>query len=85
MTAGIEETVYILYGTSACHLCEVAEGMVTALQSTAPGFRFTRVDIAGSEELFQRYGVRIPVLRHPDGSELGWPFTPEQLAAFVAP
>ena len=39
------------------------------------------VDISASEDLMLRYGVRIPVLQHPDGRELNWPFTPQQVRA----
>ena len=73
---------FTLYGTSACHLCEVAEEMLQQLGECAPGLAFTKVDISDSDALFQRYGVRIPVLADPGGRELDWPFTPEQLWAF---
>jgi hypothetical protein len=42
------------------------------------------VDISESDALFERYGVRIPVLQHPDGRELNWPFSQAQLRAFLA-
>jgi hypothetical protein len=48
------------------------------------GAAFDKVDISTSDRLFERYGVRIPVLRHPDGRELGWPFSEADLAAFLA-
>ena len=48
------------------------------------GVDYEVVDIAASDELFERYGVRIPVLRAPDGNELGWPFDGPQLLAFIA-
>jgi len=70
---------YVLYGTSACHLCEIAEAMVEG-----QGAAFDKVDISTSDRLFERYGVRIPVLQHPDGRELGWPFSEADLAAFLA-
>ena len=70
---------YILYGTSACHLCEIAEGMLGGR-----GVAFDKVDISTSDELFERYGVRIPVLQRPDGRELGWPFSGTELAEFLA-
>ena len=42
------------------------------------------VDIAQSEELVERYGTRIPVLRRNDtGAELDWPFTRDQLLTFL--
>lgn len=71
-------TTLTLYSTSACHLCELAKGLMEGA-----GLAFEEVDIAQSDELFELYGVRIPVLRHPDGRELGWPFGPEDVAAFV--
>jgi hypothetical protein len=42
-----------------------------------------KVDIADSDELFERYGLLIPVLRHADGRELRWPFDPAQLRLFL--
>lgn len=68
-----------LYGTSACHLCELAEQILQAL-----ALDYGKIDISESDALFERYGVLIPVLRHPDGRELNWPFTPAQLAEFIA-
>ena len=42
------------------------------------------IDITGSEDLFQRYGLIIPVLRRKDcGRELNWPFDAALLAAFL--
>ncbi len=57
--------------------------MVEELHRQREGFEYTAVDISGSEALFARYGIRIPVLQHPDGRELGWPFSADQLAVFV--
>lgn len=75
--------VFTLYGTSACHLCEQAEAMLLELRHSSGGIEYEKVDISGSDTLFDRYGVRIPVLGHPDGRELGWPFTSTALQAFV--
>lgn len=75
---------FTLYGTSACHLCEVAEDMLQSLCAAAPGFEYSKVDISDSDDLFQRYGVRIPVLADPQCRELDWPFSPEQLWTFCA-
>jgi hypothetical protein len=74
---------FILYGTSACHLCEVAEQMLTADGGIGGQNQLEKVDISDSDALFERYGVRIPVLCHPDGRELGWPFDQEALANFL--
>ncbi|MCB1689331.1 MAG: glutaredoxin family protein [Halioglobus sp.] len=76
--------VFRLYGTSACHLCEQAEGMLVTRLVAFADTGCEQVDIAESDELFERYGLRIPVLQHPDGRELGWPFTDGQLQAFLA-
>ena len=73
---------FTLFGTSACHLCDLAEQMLQLQAGTA--FDFDKVDISESDTLFERYGVLIPVLRHPDGRELNWPFSREQLERFLA-
>tara|TARA_R110001592_G_scaffold240929_2_gene501219 strand:- start:39712 stop:39969 length:258 start_codon:yes stop_codon:yes gene_type:complete len=77
------EGAYTLFSTSACHLCEVAEEMLIALCQQNPDIVFEKVDISDSDMLFERYGIRIPVLRSERGEELGWPFTAVQLEAFV--
>jgi hypothetical protein len=70
----------ILYSTSGCHLCAQAQAV---LQRTL-GFSVAEVEIADDEGLLVQYGVRIPVLRRTDtGAELGWPFGPEEVLAFL--
>jgi len=76
--------IFRLYGTSACHLCETAADMLTARIATGQAVDFEEVDISESEILFERYGVRIPVLQHPDGRELNWPFSSSQLQVFLS-
>lgn len=76
--------VFSLYGTSACHLCELALGMVEAQCSLRQDIAVEEVDISESDTLFERYGLRIPVLQHPDQRELNWPFSPSQLQDFLA-
>ncbi|MFT5033020.1 MAG: hypothetical protein ACI89D_001108 [Bermanella sp.] len=74
-------TEFTLYGTSACHLCELAEAQLSKL--VAEGYRFVsnKVDIADDESLMARYGILIPVLRrNSDGVELHWPFQPADIA-----
>ena len=51
--------------------------------ASGPPVDFHKVDISESDALFERYGVLIPVLRHPDGGELHWPFSAEQLEQFL--
>lgn len=78
------ETGLVLYGTSACHLCEIAQDMLDSHNAHSTRIHYSVSDISASEELFQRYGVRIPVLRRSDGAELNWPFSIEQLNEFLA-
>lgn len=59
-----------LYGTSCCHLCEVAQTILRDAEVVAQD-----IDIADDDGLLEKYGVRIPVLRRMDnGAGLGWPF-----------
>jgi len=80
--------LFTLYSTSACHLCDIAEQMLQLQQNlqqqAGTPFDFDKVDISESDLLFELYGVLIPVLRHLDGRELNWPFSPEQLEQFLA-
>lgn len=72
----------ILYTTSGCHLCEQAQALVVELQAE---FSLTLVPVEISEDasLLEIYGIRIPVLRREDGSELGWPFDRDALREFL--
>ena len=75
--------IFKLYGTSACHLCELAQAMVASQQAVLDNIEVMEEDISGSDAMFERYGMRIPVLRHPDQRELNWPFSIEQLEEFL--
>ncbi|TKB50427.1 glutaredoxin family protein [Ferrimonas sediminicola] len=68
----------ILYHTDGCHLCDQAAQLLDRL-----GGGYRRIDIVDSEELVERYGVRIPVVRRPDGAEQGWPFDLAELQRFL--
>ena len=48
------------------------------------GFNVEELDVSHSDGLFDRYGVRIPVLKHPDKRELDWPFSQLELRDFLA-
>jgi hypothetical protein len=79
---------FILYGTLGCHLCELAEAQLAALMAQlSVAIEIECIDIAegdNSDELIERYGVRIPVLRRQrDQSELGWPFADAQMLEFL--
>ena len=73
--------IVTLLGTSGCHLCDVAERLV---RRKAPelGFIVEKLDIASSDELVERYGISIPVLRTESGNELFWPFDDEQVRSW---
>ena len=75
--------IFRLYGTSACHLCEMAQDMIAMQQPLVDEIEVEEVDISASDNLFERYGVRIPVLQHPDERELNWPFSSQQLRDFL--
>lgn len=70
-----------LYTTDACHLCEQALALLEPW--LAKGMKLALVDIAEDDLLMARYGVRIPVVASPSGTELGWPFSAEGLASWI--
>lgn len=73
----------VLYSTVGCHLCEQAKALLIPL--LGPEDCVEEVDIADSDQLLERYGVRIPVLRNNEnGNEIGWPFDGDQLQTFLA-
>ena len=50
------------------------------------GWLLEWIDIAEDDELLDRYGAHIPVLRWPAGGvRLDWPFAAEQVLAALAP
>lgn len=73
----------ILYGTSACHLCELAEQLLQSVMVGGAPIVFEKVDISESDELFERFGVKIPVIRCESGAELCWPFGQAELECFL--
>lgn len=72
-----------LYSTPGCHLCELAREVVEPLLNNH-SLVLEEIDIAQSDELIERYGVKIPVLKSPYHiDELCWPFDTAQAAAFL--
>jgi len=70
---------YILYQRDDCHLCDQALAVLAAARLPEPESVF----IDGDEELEDRYGVRVPVLRDARrGLELDWPFDVASLRAW---
>ncbi|MBL4821694.1 MAG: glutaredoxin family protein [Gammaproteobacteria bacterium] len=73
----------VFYTTQGCHLCEEAEELLRQL-SVEHSLQWQSVDISTDPELFERYGIRIPVLRRKDtNAELGWPFDIPTLMEFL--
>lgn len=73
-----------LYTTAGCHLCEVAKSILWPLISEYQ-LGFQEIDIAESDDLIARYGIRIPVLASSlVQTELGWPFDVEQAREYIA-
>ena len=73
----------LLLGTSACHLCELAEQIIDDCLPN-DGVTVEVIDIAEQEQWQARYAVRIPVLFHPETrQELDWPFGTVQVNAFI--
>ena len=72
----------ILYSTVGCHLCEQALEVMGPL--VAGNYQINEVDISESDELMERYGIRIPVVaRQDNGRELGWPFDHQLFSDFL--
>ena len=83
MTCEADQRVVLLYHTLGCHLCELAETLITPLASER-GWRVELTEISTSDALIALYGTRIPVLRDAAGErELSWPFTAVEVAALL--
>jgi len=78
-----ESQMLVLYGTSACHLCEQAEALLVEALPAGGDVCYRKVDISTDDALFERYGWIIPVLARPDGKELSWPFDGVILGEFI--
>lgn len=68
-----------LLSTSGCHLCELAEKELAAINVT-----YDIVDIVEDDKLVELYGDKIPVLMSSDAKQaLFWPFAAEQIKQYV--
>lgn len=65
--------IVTLFTTAGCHLCDLAEAILLTIPSQYD-LEITQIEIGDSDELVERYGIRIPVVRFSDESEIGWPF-----------
>ena len=84
------DTRLLLFSTAACHLCEQALELLQpflqqGLEEQRRGsWSLSEVDISEADDLFQRYGLIIPVLHHASsGNELNWPFDAESVQRFL--
>lgn len=66
-------TNVILYTTTGCHLCELAEALLLQAQQQIT-FTIVSIEISDDDELVADYGTTIPVIEFQDGSQLNWPF-----------
>ncbi len=70
----------LLFQRDDCHLCDLALDVLA--QVRAPEFESVFID--GDDELEERYGARVPVLRdEASGAELDWPFDAERLRSWM--
>ena len=73
-----------LYGTSACHLCELAEAMLAEMLVDETDWQIELIDIADNDDTLERYALKIPLLKCVvDGRELSWPFDKLGVRRFV--
>lgn len=72
-----------LYTTSACHLCEQAEALISPMLESLK-LELGLVEISDSDELMNRYGIKIPVLGLKQSTnELAWPFSKTEFVEFI--
>jgi len=73
------------YTTDGCHLCEEAKLLLQRFLSDQPErYQVEIVDIIQSDELVEKYGVKIPVVKIVTCVEsLGWPFDYVALLEYV--
>ena len=72
-----------LFTTLECHLCDEALHMLQAIQTKGFEINIIEVEIADSETLREKYGVRIPVVSVAE-DEIGWPFANNELRDFLS-
>ena len=73
----------ILYTSLGCHLCEQALAVVTPLLGQFE-LSLQQQEIAGSDDLMDRFAVRIPVVRLESAQQdLGWPFDAQDFVHYM--
>ena len=72
-----------LLGTSGCHLCDIAEQIITQFQAVQP-ISYQYVDIADFDEtLMMEFATTIPVILTPS-KRLDYPFSVMDLQQLLA-
>jgi hypothetical protein len=67
----------VLFFRADCHLCDQAVELLDRMAVT-----WRPVDIDDDAGLAEKYGIHVPVLRHPDsGRELYYPFAEAEVRA----
>lgn len=77
----IDSPELVLFSTDHCTLCEQALDVLLGTPELQ-GYSLSVVDVAGDDELLERYGERLPVLR-VGVQELEWPFGAEEISATI--
>ena len=73
-----------LFGTSGCHLCDVAEQIIMQFQAVQP-IVYKNVDIADFDEaLMMEFATTIPVILTPS-KRLNYPFSVMDLQQLLTP
>ena len=72
-----------LFSTAGCHLCELAVEQVHNLPA-ADNIQLQIIEIGDDDLLVEQYGIRIPVIKFSDDSELNWPFTQQDILQKIA-
>jgi len=71
-----------ILGRPGCHLCEEALERLEP-SCRAHGVRLGVADVDDSEELRERYGLRIPVVMAGDVELSGWPLDEARIVAWL--
>jgi len=77
----VDKKITLISGPN-CHLCDQAKDILYPLLE-AKNIQLEEQNVADSTALFEQYGLRIPVVLFPDGSDKGWPFTAAQIARTI--
>ena len=72
-------SLYILYHTDGCHLCDQAMALLAQCQ-----VEYQLVDIVFKQDLVTLFGTRIPVLENEKGQFLDWPFDYYKIEQFLS-